>query len=146
MRFFSVFRLQTYWVNNTVGYSRRLPKGMCLSLHYDVLGLAVLSQFLDHTISATGSLSWQGMARFVGCAAGCSLRYQISSSFPVESKICHCFRASCLPSNRSHNLMLSSALENMIMTLSLVRDVWLPSFSKHLLTNIHFDKVPMFTM
>lgn len=65
MRFYPVFRLKTYWFSNAVGNIRGLPKGMHLSLHWDVQGLAVHSQFPHHTVSnrlpwlmRNGSICW----------------------------------------------------------------------------------------
>lgn len=72
---------------------------MHLSLHWEVLGLAVLSQFLHHTSSATGSSVRQWMAEFVGCATDYYLCFKLSKHFPVEKEIFHCFLPSCLPSN-----------------------------------------------
>lgn len=75
-RFYHVFRLKTdskliqYWFNNAVGNVRGLPKGMHLTLHWDIQGLAVHSQFPHHTLSATGCPGWRGVAEFVDCAAG----------------------------------------------------------------------------
>lgn len=69
MRFYPVFRFETYWISNAVGNVRGLPKWMHLSLHWDVQGLAVHSQFPHHTVSATDSPGWWGMAQSVGCAA-----------------------------------------------------------------------------